>query len=79
MCIRDSTDAFSWECTDADATPATNRAKTATFMLAERLGRQEQNLEWKRLKRNSYYCCQLEVPCYANISKITTMHLQPTG
>jgi len=34
-----------WLKTEADATPATNRAKAAIFMLAEWLGEQERNTE----------------------------------
>ena len=38
-----------WLETEADATPATNRAKAAIFMLAEWLGEQKRNTEWKKL------------------------------
>ena len=36
-----------WLETEADATPATKRAKTAIFMISECLGEQKGNTEWK--------------------------------
>ena len=72
------TEDFSLE-TDADATPATNRAQAAIFMFAACLGERKQNTEWKNLNRNVAAVNWKVNPCHTNLTKLTTMHLPKGG
>ena len=47
LCSFNEDSSLEWLETEADATPATNRAKAAIFMLAEWLGEQKQILNGK--------------------------------